>query len=74
MGEHLHAVRQDRKLLQRDVAALLSVSVETIHNWECGRTSPLPQDGLAIVRFLGYLPLPTATLPERLYALRFANG
>lgn len=64
----------NRGLLQREVAALLSVSPWTVLNWETAATTPQTNDGPAIVRFLGFLPLLTKTLAEKLYAVRFVNG
>ncbi len=74
VGEHLREARVGRGLLQREVAEALSVSPWTVMHWESGETTPQPQDGAAIVKFLGYVPLPTTTLTERLYAVRFVNG
>ena len=74
IGQHLRAVRQKRGLLQRELARELGVTDSTVVHWERGTTAPLPKDGPGIVAFLGYLPLPMATLGEKLYAVRFANG
>ena len=74
VGEHLKQARLKRGLLQREIAEMLGVTAWTVLHWEAGKTTPLPKDGPAIVRFLGYLPLPTATLAEQLYAVRFAGG
>ena len=74
VGEHLRAVRRRRVLLQRELAIQLGVTESTVVHWERGTTVPQPKDGPAIVTFLGHLPLPTETLAERLYAVRFANG
>jgi site-specific DNA recombinase len=74
VGEHLREMRLRRGLLQREVARLIGVTEDTIHNWETGQTTPLPKDGPAIVRFLGFQPFPIETLAEQLYAVRFVNG
>lgn len=74
IGEHLKEERLRRGLLQRQVAELVGVTEDTVLNWERGHNQPRPKDGPGIVRFLGFLPLPTLTVAERLYAIRFANG
>ena len=61
-------------MLQREVAEKLGLTTSTIVNWEQGKTTPLPKDGPKVVAFLGYLPLPTVTLAEQLFAVRFVNG
>jgi transcriptional regulator with XRE-family HTH domain len=74
VGDHLRIVRLKRRLLQRHVAATIGVCVATVIHWETGDTQPTPQDGPGIVRFLGYLPLPTTTVAEQMYAIRFQHG
>ncbi len=74
IGEHVRAVRLKRGLLQRELAIRLAVTESTVVHWERGATVPQPKDGPVIVSFLGYLPLPTVTLAERLYAVRFVQG
>ena len=58
----------------KEVAILIGVVSETVANWETGATVPQPKDGPGIVSFLGLLPLPTETLAQRLYAVRFMSG
>lgn len=67
-------VRRERGLLQRQLAQRVDVDEVIIVHRERGHTQPGTKSGLAIVQLLGYLPLPTATLAERLYAVRFING
>jgi DNA-binding XRE family transcriptional regulator len=74
IGEHLKVTRLTRKLLQKDVATLIGVSTFTIANWEKGKNVPAVFNGKEVIKFLGFMPLPTSTLPERFYALRFKNG
>lgn len=74
IGEHIRLERTKRRLLQREAGELLGVGPETVLHWEHGQTEPLAKDGPAIVKFLGYLPLPTTTLAEKMRAVRFLNG
>lgn len=74
IGEHLKATRLARKLLQKDVATLIGVNTFTIANWEKGKNVPAVFNGKEVIKFLGFMPLPTNTLAERFYALRFKNG
>ena len=46
------------KLLQRQVAEQLSVDKASIANWEGNRRKPGVEYMPAIIRFLGYNPLP----------------
>lgn len=74
VGDHLQRARLMRGLLQKEVAEALGVSPYTVLHWEASETQPGPRDGPKIVAWLGYLPMPTETLPEQLYAIRFVNG
>ena len=40
LGDEIRSRRLDLGLLQKDLAARLGATVETVNNWECGRTSP----------------------------------
>ena len=63
------------KLLQREVAERLGVSTASIVNWESGRSEPGHNYMPAIIRFLGYNPLPPAkTWAGRLVSSRTALG
>ncbi len=46
------------KLLQRQVAEEFGVNAATIHNWEANIVQPERRYLPAIIRFLGYNPLP----------------
>lgn len=63
LGDHIRAVRIDRKLLQKDVALLLGVSTDSVVHWELGLHHPhflvLPR----IMDFLGYCPYEHAQIP-----------
>ncbi len=67
--------RLEMGLMQKDVAAKLGVSPWTILNWEKGHTEPFIAFIPAIVRFLGYDPIPQPqTLSQHLLAKRRAMG
>ena len=36
----LKQARKDRAFSQKDLAAIIEVTVQTISNWECGQRSP----------------------------------
>jgi DNA-binding transcriptional regulator YiaG len=46
----------DRRLLQKEVARQLGVSVTTINNWEMNHTSTIPSYVPRVLAFLGYDP------------------
>jgi transcriptional regulator with XRE-family HTH domain len=60
LGEHLKKTRRERGLLQREVAMALRVDSMSIVNWEKNRTEIGARFGPAIIRWLGYDPLPRA--------------
>ncbi len=63
------------KLTIKEAAKLLGTDERSIINWEKGRTVPKVYRLPAIIRFLGYNPLPKAeTLSERLVAKRLERG
>ena len=71
----MRARRLDLKLLQKEVADKFGVHELTITNWERNATVPEVRYIPAIIQFLGYNPLPTASsLPERLASARKALG
>ncbi len=76
LGDHIRARRLDLGLLQKQVAEQIGVCPATITNWERNESQPPVHYVPAINRFLGYDPLtlPTALLPERLTAARWARG
>jgi transcriptional regulator with XRE-family HTH domain len=49
------------RLLQRQVAEQIGVTKATVHNWETNHSSPSFRDMPAIIRFLGYDPIPAST-------------
>jgi transcriptional regulator with XRE-family HTH domain len=58
LGDHLRAKRIDRGLFQKEVAARIGVDTATVTNWELGNTEPEERFIPALIRFLGYNPLP----------------
>ena len=75
LGDHLRRRRLDLGLEQRTVAEELGVGEETVGPWERGLVRPLARHYGAIVRFLGYDPVPGGrSLPERLRAARVRLG
>ena len=59
LGDHVRKRRLHLGLLQREVAAKVGLSVDTIRNWEVGRNSPAQRQWPKIVRLLGYVPVST---------------
>jgi transcriptional regulator with XRE-family HTH domain len=75
VGDHLRRRRLVLKLLQRQVAAQLGVTKASIYNWEGNRGKPGLEYMPAIIRFLGYNPLPPGKgWAERLVRCRTALG
>ncbi len=75
LGDHLLRRRLTLKLLQRQVAEQLGVDKTSIYNWETNRTKPGLEYMPAIIRFLGYNPLPPADgWPDRLVRCRTVLG
>jgi site-specific DNA recombinase len=75
IGDHLRRRRLMLKLLQREVAEQLGVDKTTIYNWENNRSKPDLVYMPAIIRFLGYKPLPPPKgWAERLIHARICIG
>jgi site-specific DNA recombinase len=70
IGDHLLRRRLMLKLIQRQVANQLGVNVSSLRNWEANRSEPAVEFMPAIVKFLGYNPLPPGTT----WAERLVNG
>jgi transcriptional regulator with XRE-family HTH domain len=67
--------RLELRLSQQQASERLSRSWRTVFNWENGKTKPAVESIPAIIGFLCYDPFPAAaSLPERLAAVRRANG
>jgi DNA-binding XRE family transcriptional regulator len=76
VGDHLRLKRLQLGLFQKDVAALIGVSEDTVTYWERNRTVPLIRYMPNIIAFLGYNPIPidTSTIGGRIYEFRILNG
>lgn len=75
LGGHIRARRIDLGLLQKHVAEQIGVCTETLTHWERNATRPVARYMPAIIRFLGYDPLPPAgSFPERLAGARRRLG
>ena len=77
VGDHIRRRRLTLKLLQRQVAQQLGVNHATITNWETNGAQPTLTYMPAIIRFLGYNPLPPLPpggLGERLVRCRTLLG
>jgi transcriptional regulator with XRE-family HTH domain len=74
-GDHIRKRRLELHLTQEQAAQRLGSSWRTVFNWENGKTKPAVESIPAIIEFLGYNPfLAAVALPDRLAALRRANG
>ncbi|MBI4410044.1 MAG: helix-turn-helix transcriptional regulator [Gemmatimonadetes bacterium] len=59
IGDHVRKRRLDLGLRQKDLARRLGVNVNTVTNWEVGRSTPALWHVPGIIRFLGYEPFET---------------
>jgi DNA-binding XRE family transcriptional regulator len=65
LGDHIRSRRLDLKLLQRQVAEQVGVNGATITIWERDASAPVIRFMPAIIKFLGYDPIPpVSSLPE----------
>jgi len=75
LGDHIRKRRLDLGLFQKQAAARIGVDETTIWNWERHESSPRVRDIPAIIRFLGYNPLPVPkSLADKLLSARKALG
>jgi len=75
LGEHLKKRRITLDLTQRLAAQALGVNAWTVMNWETRRNDPPIRAMPAILRFLGYDPVPPpTTVGERLLHVRRQHG
>ena len=76
LGQHLLNKRLESGLLQREVAEILSVSEDTITDWENGRAQAQVKHYPAIISFLGYYPFSheTETYAGKLIQIRYCKG
>ena len=69
MAHHIRQKRQQLGLYQRQVVKIISVTDETIYNWERG-VEPELRHMPGIIKFLGYNPLPMPQSTDPLDQLR----
>ena len=75
VGDHIRRKRLASKLRQEDVAGQLGVHKTCIRNWESNASMPEVRYMPAIIRFLGYNPMPEGkTWAERLVRRRTSLG
>lgn len=56
VGEHIRNRRLELGLLQKDIAEIFKVSIDSVTYWEVGRTGPSIEQMPKVIEFLGYLP------------------
>src|SRR5438552_1412855 len=61
VGDHIRKRRHGLKKFQQDVADQLGVDKTSVFNWEADTSEPEIRYMPAILRFLGYNPLPAAS-------------
>lgn len=76
LGQHIRRRRYELGQLQKEAAKAIGVTPETIWNWENGKSEPFTNYYPAIIRYIGYNPIPlkSGTLAERLFAARVTLG
>ena len=62
LGDHIRKRRLDLRLFQEQVSEQIGVDEDTIFRWEGNKSKPQVQFIPAIIKFLGYNPLPIAVL------------
>ena len=75
IGDHIRRRRLALGLIQKQVAKIIDVCTPSIVNWETGRSEPHLKYMPAIIKFVGYDPVPPPdTLASRLVCGRKAAG
>lgn len=75
VGDHIRTKRLGMRMLQREVAEQIGVDKTSVFNWEANASTPEIRYMPAIIRFLGYNPLPPVkTLAEQLVQHRTTLG
>jgi len=75
VGDHIRRKRLSLKLVQTQVAERVGVGKSSLYNWESNAKQPEVRYMPAIIKFLGYNPLPPAnTWAERLIRRRISLG
>ena len=65
LGDHIRKRRLDLGLLQREVAKVLGVDVDSVCQWEMGHRQPKVALFPGIIDFLGYVPGEAGRLDSR---------
>lgn len=76
VGDHIKYARLSRRILIKDVVALLQISRETLRGWELGEFEPQVSHFPLIISFLGYSPFrfDTTTLAGKIKEYRYRKG
>ncbi|WP_373417364.1 helix-turn-helix domain-containing protein [Mucilaginibacter phenanthrenivorans] len=76
LGEHIKKRRIEANILQKDVAAIIGVSEDSVTYWENERSAPQVQHYPNIIRFLGYYPFDheTKSIAGKLKQVRYCLG
>lgn len=76
LGEHILNMRLEKGLLQKEVAAMIGVSVESVTYWENGRANPQRKHYPKLFAFLGYYPFEheTESIGGKLRQVRSCMG
>lgn len=76
IGEKLKNRRLELRLLQKDVASILGVCIDSVTYWENNRSCPQVCHYPQIIQFLGYMPfeVDTSTLGGHIKLYRFQKG
>jgi transcriptional regulator with XRE-family HTH domain len=75
LGDHIRKRRLDLRLFQEQVAERIGVDEDTIFRWEGNKSKPQVQFIPAIIKFLGYNPIPLPESPgHKLLSYRQAHG
>jgi transcriptional regulator with XRE-family HTH domain len=75
-GQKLRNRRLEKRLLQKDVAAMIGVTEDAITLWENDRNLPHVSYYPKITQFLGYMPFAVddSTLAGKMKKYRYVNG
>lgn len=76
LGDHIRKKRLENGLLQKEVAVQLTVTVESVTNWENNNYQPQLKHYPGILTFLGYNPfeVPILTFAQSIKQYRIAHG
>lgn len=75
LGDHLLKRRLDLGLSRKAAAAEMQLDPESLENWEKNKTTPAARFFPALIKFLGYVPLPEpGTRGEAIARERICRG